>query len=43
VLLRPAKTSELGIAVAIDDDASDLYLTAGIALRFPSKPPRLLP
>ncbi len=42
MLLRLADPSELPIAVAIDDDACELYATAGIALRFPEEHPFVL-
>jgi len=37
--LRAARADELGVLVAIDDDASTLYADAGIALRFESSHP----
>lgn len=40
--LRLAAPSELATAVAIDDDASELYAEAGILLRFPEGHPFVL-
>ncbi|MBL8952530.1 MAG: GNAT family N-acetyltransferase [Myxococcaceae bacterium] len=39
MLLRPARPDEVHLAVAIDDDASELYAAAGLALRFPEEHP----
>ena len=42
MVLRQASPSELHVAVAIDDDASELYASAGIVLRFPEGHPFVL-
>jgi len=42
MVLRQATPSELSVAVAIDDDASELYASAGIVLRFPQGHPFVL-